>query len=122
MEKLVALDVEPGDHDSTAKSLTALKTELAEEKAAQEKAQAEAETLARAVEGLKTLADRFTSQIPNLEDKIKHLDNKVLDGLIELCAKELNLERTTKPNEDYKSQNSRLTKKLDSKFHISFVT
>jgi hypothetical protein len=46
---------------------------------------------------------------------VKHLDNNVLDGLIKLRAKELNLERTTKANEDYKSQNARLTKELESK-------
>jgi hypothetical protein len=34
MEQLAALGVEPGDQDSTAKSLIALKSELAEEKLA----------------------------------------------------------------------------------------
>jgi predicted nucleic acid-binding Zn-ribbon protein len=58
------------------------------------------------VEDLKKSVDRFTAQIPDLEEKIKHLDNKVLDGLTELRTKELNLERTTKVNRDYKSQNS----------------
>jgi hypothetical protein len=38
MEKLMALSVEPGDQDSVAKSLVALKSELAEEKATWEKA------------------------------------------------------------------------------------
>jgi hypothetical protein len=46
---------------------------------------------------------------------VPELEEKVLDGLIELCAKELSLERTSKANEDYKSQNARLTKKLESK-------
>jgi chromosome segregation ATPase len=82
-------------------SLGALKSKLVEEKAAREKAQAEAETLSRVVDDLKK--------------KVKHLDNKVLDGLTELHAKELGLERTTKANEDYKSQNERLIKKLESK-------
>jgi hypothetical protein len=36
----------------------------------------------------------------------------VLDGLNELRAGELSLEQTTKANEDYKSQNAHLTKKL----------
>jgi hypothetical protein len=58
------------------------------------------------VEDLKKSVDRFTAQILDLEEKIKHLDNKVLDGLTELHTKELNLERTTKVNKDYKSQNS----------------
>jgi cell shape-determining protein MreC len=35
--------------------------------------------------------------------------------LTELRTKELSLEQTTKANEDYKSQNARLTKKLESK-------
>jgi chromosome segregation ATPase len=122
MEQLMALGIEIGDLDSTAKSLAALKTELAEEKVARVKAEVEAETLARAVEDLKKMTDRFAAQIPDLEERIKHLDNKVLNGLTELRTKELNLERTTKVNEDYKSQNSRLIKKLESKSPISFAT
>jgi hypothetical protein len=43
------------------------------------------------------------------------LEEKVLDRLNELHTKELSLEQTTKANEDYKSQNARLTKKLESK-------
>jgi hypothetical protein len=117
-EQLTALGIEPGDQDLAANSLAALKSELAEEKVACKKAQAEAETPARAVEDLKKIADRFAIQIPILEEKVKHLDNKVLDWFIELCAKVLNLERTTKANEDYKSQNARLTQKLESK-HLS---
>jgi chromosome segregation ATPase len=122
MEQLMALGIEIGDLDSTAKSLAALKTELAEEKVARVKAEVEAETLARAVEDLKKMTDRFVARIPDLEERIKHLDNKVLNGLTELRTKELNLERTTKVNEDYKSQNSRLIKKLESKSPISFAT
>jgi hypothetical protein len=49
MEQLVALGVKPGDQDLAAKSLTALKSKLAEEKLAREKAQTDAETLSRAV-------------------------------------------------------------------------
>jgi hypothetical protein len=79
------------------------------------KAQIEAVTLARAVKELKTSVDRFAAQVPELEEKIKHMGNKVLDGLTELHAKELDLEWTTKANKDYKSQNSRLTKKLETK-------
>jgi hypothetical protein len=44
------------------------------------------------------MADKLAAQIPALEEKI-------MDGLNELCAKELSLERTSKANEDYKSQN-----------------
>jgi hypothetical protein len=53
MEHLMALSIDLGDQGSATKSLTALKFELAEEKAAREKAQSEVETLARAVEDLK---------------------------------------------------------------------
>jgi hypothetical protein len=58
------------------------------------------------VEDLKISANRFTTQIPAVEEKVKHLDNKVLNGLNELQAKELSLERTTKANDDYKSQSA----------------
>jgi chromosome segregation ATPase len=92
-----------------------LKTELAEEKAAWEKAQAENETLAPAVDDLKKSMDRFATQIPNLEEKIKHLNNKILDGLTELRAQELNLEQSTKAKEDYKNQDTQLTRKVESK-------
>jgi chromosome segregation ATPase len=117
----LALGVEPGDQDSAVKSLAALKAELAQEKAARGKAQAENETLTRAVDDLKKSTDRFATQIPDLEEKIKHLDNKVLHGLTELRAQELNLEPTTKANESYKSQNSELRKKSETKLPISFA-
>jgi chromosome segregation ATPase len=115
----LALGIKPSDQDSAARSLTALKTEMAEEKATWEKAQAENETLVLAVDDLKKLVDRFATQIPGLEEKIKHRDNMVLDGLTDLRAQELNLERTTKAKEDYKNQNAQLTIKLESK--ISFL-
>jgi chromosome segregation ATPase len=121
MEHPLALDVDPGDQDLAAESLVALKTKLVEEKSMWEKAQAENETLTCAVDDLKKSPDRFVAQIHDLEEKIKHLNNKVLDGLTELRAQELDLERTTKANEDYKNQSSQLTKKLESKFPISFV-
>jgi hypothetical protein len=64
--------------------------------------------LARAVKDLKISTDRFTTQIPTLEDK-------VVDGVNEVRSQELCLERTTRANEDYKKQNAQLTKKLESK-------
>jgi hypothetical protein len=79
-------------------------------------AQIEVDTLTRAVEGMKITANKFATQIPTLEEKIKHLENKVMDGLNEARAKEINLECTTVANEDYKKKNSKLTKKLKSKF------
>jgi hypothetical protein len=60
---------------------------------------------------LKKTVDRFTAQISALEERVKHLDNKVIDTLSDAHAKELSLERVTKSNEDYKSQNAWLTKK-----------
>jgi hypothetical protein len=45
---------------------------------------------------LKKTAKKFTAQVTELEQK-------VMDMLSELRAKELSLERTTKANEDYKS-------------------
>jgi cell shape-determining protein MreC len=67
------------------------------------------------VKDLKISADRFVAQIPTLEDKVKHLKNKVVDGLNEVRAQELCLEHTTRANKDYKKQNAQLTKKLESK-------
>jgi hypothetical protein len=69
---------------------------------------------------LKILADRFATQILILEEKVKHLDNKVLDGLNEIRARELCLEHTTKVNDYYKSENAQLTSKLESKLPWSF--
>jgi hypothetical protein len=64
------------------------------------------------------MADRRVDQVPFLKEKVKHLDNKVLDSLTKLQAKELSFERTTKANDDYKSQNTRLMKKLESKYSL----
>jgi hypothetical protein len=71
---------------------------------------------------LKISADIFAAQIPFLEEKVKHLDNKVIDGRNELQERELFLECTTKVNGDYKSQNAQMTRKLESKFPWSSKT
>jgi predicted nucleic acid-binding Zn-ribbon protein len=84
MEQLVALGVEPGDQDSTTKSLTSLKNELAKEKLAQEKAQTDVETLTWAVEELNKTTNQLTTWVHSLGDQVKHLDNKVLDLLTKL--------------------------------------
>jgi hypothetical protein len=68
----------------------------------------------RAVGDLKKMADKLATQIPALEEK-------VLDGLNKLHAKELSLERTTIANEVYKSQNAQLTKKLEGKLSSPFT-
>jgi hypothetical protein len=95
------LGIVPGDPDSATKAFADLKTELDNEKVARKAAQIKVEP-SRAVKDLKILADRFPGQIPTLEDKVKHLENRVLDGLNEVRAQELFLERTTRANEDYK--------------------
>jgi hypothetical protein len=64
---------------------------------------------------LKILADKFAAQIPTLEGKDKHLEDKVVDGLNEDRARELCLERTTQANDDYKKQIAQLTKNLESR-------
>jgi hypothetical protein len=107
MEQLTTLDIESGDNESTGRYLASLKSELMEEKATRKKAEAKVETLVWAISDLRITTDKFAAQVPALEEK-------VLDGLKELHAKELSLERTTKAIEDYKSQNARLTKKLET--------
>jgi hypothetical protein len=62
--------------------------------------------LTRAVKDLKIYADKFAAQIPILDEKVNHLENKVVDGLNEVRARELCLERTTKANDDYQKQNA----------------
>jgi hypothetical protein len=71
--------------------------------------------LSQAVRDLKVFTDRFATQIPTLEDKVKHLEDKVVEGLNEIRASELCLECTTHANDDYQKQVAQLTKKLESK-------
>jgi hypothetical protein len=42
--------------------------------------------------------------MPTLEEKVKHLENKVVDGLNEVRARELYLEHTTITNDNYKKK------------------
>jgi hypothetical protein len=44
-------------------------------------AQMEVDMLARAVKDWKFYADQFSAEIPILEEKVKHQENKVIDGL-----------------------------------------
>jgi hypothetical protein len=53
------------------------------------------------------------SQIPTLEDKVKHLEDKVVEGLKEVRACELCLERTTQANDNYQKEVAQLTKKRE---------
>jgi predicted nucleic acid-binding Zn-ribbon protein len=98
------------------KAFADLKADLEEEKATRLSAQIEAYVLSRAVRDLKMYTDRFAGHIPTLEDQVKNLENKVVDGLNEVRARELCLERTTQDNGDYQKQVTQLTEKLESKF------
>jgi DNA-binding transcriptional regulator YiaG len=69
-----------------AKDFADLKTELDKEKTTQKVAQIEADTLAQVVKDLKISADKFAAKIPTLKDQVKHLENKVVDGLNEVRA------------------------------------
>jgi hypothetical protein len=102
----MALGIIPGEPHSAAKAFIDLKTELDKEMAARIIGQIEIDVLTQAVKDLKISADRFATQVPTLEDKVKHLKNKVVDGLIEVRAQELWLERTTRANDDYKKKNA----------------
>jgi hypothetical protein len=114
-KQLMALGIIPGDPDLAAKGFIDLKTELDKEKAARIVGQIEIDVLTQAINDLKIYANRFAGQIPTLKHKVKHLENKVVDGLNEVRAQELCLEYTTRANDDYKKQNTQLTNELESK-------
>jgi hypothetical protein len=82
----MALGIIPSDLDSAAKAFIDMKIELDKEKVAQIEGQIEIDVLTWAVKDLKISADRFAAQIPTLEDKVKHLEDKVVDGLNEVRA------------------------------------
>jgi hypothetical protein len=119
----MALGIIPGAPDSAHKSFADMKADLDEEKATRLTAQVKVDVLSRVVKDLKIFADRFATWIPTLEDKVKHLENKVVDGLNEVWARELCLERITWANDNYQKQISQLTKKQESKsFGYFYVT
>jgi hypothetical protein len=111
----MALGVISSVPDSVAKAFADPKAELDKETADQETTQIEVDTLTWAVKDLKICADKFAAQILTLEERVKLLENKVVDGLNEVKARELCLERTTQANDDYKKQNAQLTRKQESK-------
>jgi hypothetical protein len=82
------LGIIPDDLDSAAKAFIDLKTELGKENAARIAGQIEIDVLTQVVKDLKICADRFSAQIPTLEDKVKHLKNMVVDGLNEVGARD----------------------------------
>jgi hypothetical protein len=112
---LMALGIIPSAPEPAAKAFADLKVDLDKEKVAWLAAQIEVDVLTQVVRDLKISADRFASQIPTLEGKVKHPENKVVDGLNEVRAWELYLERTTRANDDYQKQIAQLAKKLESK-------
>jgi hypothetical protein len=114
-DRLMALGVIPGAPGSEANSFTNLKVDLDEEKVPRVAAQVEADVLSRVAQDMKISADRFATQIPTLEDKVKHLEYKLVEGLKEVRAQELCLECTTWANDDYQKEVAQLTKKLESK-------
>jgi hypothetical protein len=85
-DQLMALDFIPSAPGLEAKAFTDLKANLDEEKAAWVTVQIEADVLSRAAWDLKISVDRFATQIPTLEDKVKHLEDKVVQGMHEVRA------------------------------------
>jgi hypothetical protein len=100
----MALGIIPSAPDSVSKAFVDPKANLNEEKTARLMAQIEVDVLSRVVKDLKISADKFTTQIPTLEDKVKQLENMLVDRLNEVRALELCLERTTRENDDYQKQ------------------
>jgi hypothetical protein len=86
------------------KAFTDLKVDQDEEKATRLAGQIKIDVLTHAVKEMKISADRYTTQIPTLKYKVKHLEIKVVDGLNEVRTRELCLESTTRANDDYKKQ------------------
>jgi outer membrane murein-binding lipoprotein Lpp len=80
----MALGIIPGDPYLAAKAFANLKVDLDEERATRLAAQVEVNVLTRAVKELKISTDRFATQISTLEGKVKHLEDKVEDGMKEV--------------------------------------
>jgi hypothetical protein len=85
----VALGFIPGAPGLEATTLVDLKIDLDKEKSAWVTTQVEADLHSHAVHPLKIFADRFASQILTLDDKVKHLEDKVVEGVKEVRAWEL---------------------------------
>jgi hypothetical protein len=102
-DQLMALGVIPDALGSEVKAFANLEADLDKEKVAQVVAQIEVDVLSRTVWDLQISTDRFATQIPTHEDKVKHKEDKVVEGLNEVRAQELCLERTTQANDDYQT-------------------
>jgi hypothetical protein len=100
-DQLTTLGITLGAPGSEAKAFIDLKVGLDNEKFARVVAHIQADVLSRAVRDLKVSTDRFATQVPTLEDKVKHLEDKVVEGLKEVRVWELCLECTTQANDEY---------------------
>jgi predicted nucleic acid-binding Zn-ribbon protein len=74
----MALSIICGNPNSATKAFADLKADLDWEKAAQLIDQIKVDVLAQAVKDLKVSTDKFATQIPTLEDELKHLGSKVV--------------------------------------------
>jgi hypothetical protein len=59
------------------------------------------------------MSDQLTAYVHSLEAQVKSLNGIIADLNTELCARELNLERSTAANDDFQRQSTQLTKKLE---------
>jgi hypothetical protein len=66
------------------------------------------------------MIDQLLAKTPPLEFQVQTLSSSLEDSAAEIRAKVLSLERTTAAKDDYKKKNSRLRKKLEGKFLLSF--
>jgi hypothetical protein len=66
------------------------------------------------------MIDRLLAKTTSLEFQVQTLSSSLEDSAAEIHAKELSLERTTAAKDDYKKKNSRLRKKLEGEFLLSF--
>jgi hypothetical protein len=100
-DQLLDLGVTPGAPGSEAMTLANPKAAPDEEETTRVMAQVQADVLSRALHDRKVSANRFASKIPTLEDRVKNLEDKVVEGLKELRARLLYLEPTTLINDNY---------------------
>jgi hypothetical protein len=100
-DQLLDLGVTPGAPGSEAMTLANPKAAPDEEETTRVMAQVQADVLSRSLHDRKVSANRFASKIPTLEDRVKNLEDKVVEGLKELRARLLYLEPTTLINDNY---------------------
>jgi hypothetical protein len=109
-----------GVQQKAAADIAALKKELADSEVARKEALTDAEVCSKAAQELKDMIDQLLAKTPPLEFQVQTLSSSLEDSAAEIRAKVLSLERTTAAKDDYKKKNSRLRKKLEGKFLLSF--